>query len=1118
MTVVDFQQRQTALDPIRSFCVGAPAGSGKTELLIQRFLTLLARVKRPEQVLAITFTRKAAAEMRERVHEALLDAQRGEPCASEHQKQTRELALAALQADKEGAWQLSRNISRLNIKTIDSFCSHLTRQMPVLSEFGGQAEVIDDAGELYAEAVAELFKLIETENPLKDDLSELMLHFDNNWSRLQELLVSMLARRDQWRDYIGVHHRADEAEAYLLHTVNGIVTDSLQGLSNQLGAYSQELLALQQFACSNLGKTPPARFPGASPDDLQFWRDLRTLLLTAGKAGKWRSRVDKRLGFPADKGLAQEQKAKFLELGNELRDIDGLEDDLNAVMTLPEMEPESDSWRLVLHLSRILPRLAAELLLVFQGHGKVDHSQISLSALQAMGEDEMPTELALRLDYQLEHILVDEFQDTAINQFELVRRLTRGWGEHNDRNPGSPRTLLVVGDGMQSIYGFRDANVGLFLRARNEGFNGVRLEYLPLQCNFRSDEGIVSWVNNTFERAFPTTEDVSKGQIRFSEAVAVKPAGASPAVVMRSFSGDSASQLEVEAISTVVQEGIADPNCQSIAILARTRGHLQPILENFKALGILYSAQDIDNLASSSVIVDLLSLCKALGNPADRVAWMAILRAPWCGLGLNDLHTLATAGSYSAHTPIASTLIDEEILFGLTTDGRERVSLVSTALAKARLGFERLPLRVWVEQLWLELGGAAAVSSASELPHAERFFQLLEQAELEGQGLSVEWLEGKLQKLFIQAENPDSKVQVMTLHKAKGLEFDWVLIPSLQKTTRVNAKPLLLWDDHSNAEGERGFLLAADDHSKDGDPSLFNWLKAQRANKEILELTRLLYVGATRAVQRLFLTAQLKFDEKKEIFPEPPKRSLLAPIWQSFSEQMETTASILEPKEAMKPDSARPFYRLQKDTVMKLRNGQSMPVTTPDQDSNIPQRKLNRVDRYVGTVVHLALEQLSLLDDIPEVSSPLQLRRWEHALASLGLFDEALSSAVTRVEQSVNAVLADDQGRWILSSKHFQADSELRLTRVDSRGRLVDIIIDRTFVDEQSNERWVVDYKNSQPEVGETYEDFVEREENTYRAQLEGYREAMTVAGDQPVNCALYFTALARLHRVSEAP
>ena len=208
MSVVDLEQRKAALNPLQSFCVSAPAGSGKTELLIQRYLTLLARVSRPEQVLAITFTRKAAAEMRQRVLEALVAARDGEPCDSDHQQTTRDLALEALNMDAQENWQLVKNVSRLNIKTIDGFCSQLTRQMPVLSEFGGQAEIVDNAGELYTEAVSELFKLIDTENPLGEDLAQLMLHFDNDWGRLQELLGSMLARRDQWRVYIGVHSEA----------------------------------------------------------------------------------------------------------------------------------------------------------------------------------------------------------------------------------------------------------------------------------------------------------------------------------------------------------------------------------------------------------------------------------------------------------------------------------------------------------------------------------------------------------------------------------------------------------------------------------------------------------------------------------------------------------------------------------------------------------------------------------------------------------------------------------------------------------------------------------------------------------------------------------------------
>ena len=123
---------------------------------------------------------------------------------------------------------------------------------------------------------------------------------------------------------------------------------------------------------------------------------------------------------------------------------------------------------MVLHLSRLLPTLAALLLLVFQKRGVVDHSQVAQSALFALGDDDAPTDLALRLDYQIDHILVDEFQDTAITQYELLQKLTRGWGEYNEQNPLTPRTLMIVGDAMQSIYGFRGANVGLFLQARRE--------------------------------------------------------------------------------------------------------------------------------------------------------------------------------------------------------------------------------------------------------------------------------------------------------------------------------------------------------------------------------------------------------------------------------------------------------------------------------------------------------------------------------------------------------------------------------------------------------------------------------------------------------------------------
>ncbi|MDH3994208.1 MAG: UvrD-helicase domain-containing protein, partial [Gammaproteobacteria bacterium] len=696
MSIVDGPQRVSAIDPCRSFCVSAPAGSGKTELLIQRYLQLLSRVERPEQVLAITFTRKAAAEMRERVVEALQAATRQEPCDSPHESTTRELATRALAADARGGWYLVRDISRLNIKTIDSFCGGLTRQMPVLSEFGGQARLLDDAGDLYAEAVVALFRQVDDKHPVAADLAALMLHFDNNWERLQGLLAAMLARRDQWRSYVGVHHAPEESEAYLTETLESLVRGELVTLAGRLAPYQAELLELLRYAANNLGTKQPEQFPGIEPADVADWRSLRNLLLT--RDGSWRKRLDKTIGLPPGKGEPQQRKEQLTAILADLAQTDDLEQLLADVNFLPELVPGSEAWLLLVHLSRLLPVLAAQLLLVFQQHGAVDHSQVALSALQALGDDEAPTELALRLDYQIEHILVDEFQDTAINQYELLRLLTRGWGNYNELNPQAPRTVMIVGDGMQSIYGFRGANVGLFLKARERGFNGVMLEHLGLLSNFRSDEGVVDWVNETFAWAFPAADDPNRGRVSYTPASAVRPVALEPAVVMHAFHGEYAQAQELAFVCRQIAAAAADPDCASVAVLGRTRGHLQPVIAGLKQLGIPYNAPDMDRLASSPVVADLLTLCQALANSADRLAWMALLRAPWCGLLLEDLLKLSRRDESSRDAPLLAALEDDNLRQSLSADGRHRLDAVLLVLQLARWKRDRLGLRVWIEQ------------------------------------------------------------------------------------------------------------------------------------------------------------------------------------------------------------------------------------------------------------------------------------------------------------------------------------------------------------------------------------------------------------------------------------
>ena len=171
----DFNERTAALDVRRSFIVQAPAGSGKTELLVHRYLKLLETVEKPEEIVAITFTKKAAAEMRKRVIE-----------------------------------QISPELApRLRIQTIDALCASLTSRMPVLAKFGAQPGIAEDASELYQEAAS------RTLLDLKPPVARLLAHLDNNVADATQPLAGMLERRDQWLRSTGQAPTRSELEAAL---------------------------------------------------------------------------------------------------------------------------------------------------------------------------------------------------------------------------------------------------------------------------------------------------------------------------------------------------------------------------------------------------------------------------------------------------------------------------------------------------------------------------------------------------------------------------------------------------------------------------------------------------------------------------------------------------------------------------------------------------------------------------------------------------------------------------------------------------------------------------------------------------------------------------------------
>ncbi|TJZ62600.1 UvrD-helicase domain-containing protein, partial [Chitiniphilus eburneus] len=579
----DLAARQAALDPARSFLVQAPAGSGKTELLTDRILALLPTVARPEEIVAITFTRKAAAEMHARVMQKLLAARGPEP-EQANRRQSWRLARAALERDAELGWHLLDHPGRLAIQTIDSFCASLVRRMPYLSQLGGMPATVDDARPHYALAARETLALAGNAQ-FGAAVTALLAHLDVNLAKTEELLAGMLASRDQW---LGLLHGADRAT--LEANLATVVGDELRALAAAMPlGWQHELPPLARTAAQCLEAdapgllTPLLEWDGplpATPDALPQWRALAALLLTA--TGGLRKQLNKNIGFPAQCA----HKAPMAEwLGRHLPDAEWIAR-LAEVAELPPVRYSDAQWRILEALLTTLRLAAAQLTMVFAAAGEVDFTEIALRAIDALGAADDPSELLLRLDARIRHLLIDEFQDTSQPQIELLARLTSGWGQQ-DASGGDGRTLFLVGDPMQSIYRFRKAEVGLFLAARDRGIGEIAPDFLALQDNFRSQAGVVDWVNHTFIRLFPERDDGERSAIAYAASTAFNAALDGPAVVFHPAwrsEGAAPAEREEDIVLRLVRQARADGE-RSIAVLVRARGHAHAIARRLTTAG-----------------------------------------------------------------------------------------------------------------------------------------------------------------------------------------------------------------------------------------------------------------------------------------------------------------------------------------------------------------------------------------------------------------------------------------------------------------------------------------------------------------------------------------------------
>lgn len=1099
----DQHNRTKALDPRQSFIVQAPAGSGKTELLTQRFLKLLSCVeKAPEEILAVTFTRKAASEMRQRIVGALQFASKNSsPPESAHQRQTWSLARDVLIKDKQFAWDLQQYPNRLRIVTIDALCSYIANRMPVLSHLGGSPDIAEFAQEYYREAVERLLTQTTVQEEWAKSLSQLLLHLDNRITFISDLLEHMLAKRDQWLPHLGrLNHHHIPIQDYLDECITRIIVSHLEVLTELIDDdYKNELLMQLQYAANNCVQQEIGgaltdcveieEFPEPYPENIVAWLGIVELLLT--KENTWRKSYTVKNGFPGpsdtkdkeEKVQRKERKERMLSIVTALSANDQLLELLSEVKDLPPLQVTHEQSNILNALGELLPVLVAHLQVVFQEKGKVDFIEVNLRALQALGDELNPSDITLSLDYQLRHILIDEYQDTSSIQYRLFEKLVMGW------QPEDGRTLFLVGDPMQSIYKFRGAEVSLFIQTQQQGLGYIKPIPITLTLNFRSSANIIDWVNSAFVDIFPAFDDKSLGGVRYSSAIAHHEALENRGVQFHPVKEQhNQSALIVELIARYVN----DYPTERIGVLVKAKKHLAEVVSLLKQVRIPFVAIEIEHLATRSHVMDIISLLRAVYDWSDSVAWFSILRAPWLGLTLADLLVIAKQNQGI----VWQTISEYNKLIGLSSDGLKRLEKFVPIMQFWLSQRARHNMSAYLRGLWIGIQGPLSYVSPHFLNDIDKVLDLIHIFTLGLAKPNIEELTTRISQLYVDVSldtQDDSQVELMTIHKAKGLEFDTVIMPELGAKSPNQEPALLSWFERSHEEGIDLILAPRRSNQQDTD-KLYRYVEKQIRKKSEFENARLLYVGATRAKKSLHFISRVEIDENQEI-KNPIKGSFLRMLW-SHIDKPDYLHGPIAQESREQTCKKNMLIRLPNDMVLPNQMWERLYANMSklfDQENHPANSDI--ISRSAGSVFHRMMQRWANNSD-REIGQSVLL-----ALKRYGLNGLALENAISLVEQGLRNIQDCSKGRWIINPRHRERHSEWQLS-IKTHNGIENIIIDYSFVDD-NNVRWIIDYKLTHQKLFTDNE--LQEEVEKYRSQLTKYRKAVQLLEKRVTRCGLYF-------------
>jgi ATP-dependent exoDNAse (exonuclease V) beta subunit len=1000
----------------------------------------------------------------------------------------------------------------------------LVRQLPFVAGFGNNVGVEPDASRLYDEAARRTVLLLGDADPLVfGAVTGLLVHVDSDINKVQKLLADMLAKREQWLRLIGAANYSEQDLETVRESLECALADAVRyelTLLRDLVAQHlppgvrSELFSLMRYAATNVDPDNSLcqlagleDLPACEPAELGKWVAIDKFLFDSTR--KLRGSLNKNNGFPtSDRARKDACRTLLASLAADPQFSGSVCDRFARLAVLPPTRYTEAQWGFVKALFSVLPRAVANLKLLFAEEGCVDFSEVAQGAARALGGADNPTDLALSLGARIQHILVDEFQDTSVAQIELLKALMASW------EPDAGNSIFVVGDPMQSIYGFRQAEVVLFQRTRQDGINGWKLTPEELRVNFRSHAGLIEWFNHTFLHIL-TEDNVVTGAVSYAEADAIHPAVVDSVQVHPFALKDH--EAEGRRVAELVEQGLEETEHGTIAILVRARSHVVQIVKALQAKGIPFRAIKIDPLSERQAVLDIDALTRALLHLEDRTSWLAILRAPWCGLELADLWAICHDDPKS---PVWNLLQARKN--SLSDRGRQVIQRVVPILTEALSSRGRAPLRDWVESTWISLGGPAAAyagqNAEADLRDIYAYLDLLQEVENAGELPAPQIFRNKLDQLYAPADTSDGiRVEIMTIHTAKGLQFDTVIVPGLGRKPKEDDSRLLYWQERVLA-GKVQLLLAPIEavvaNAQKGS-TIEGYLRQIQKDRTSEENKRLLYVAATRAKRKLHLLGHIS---GPGVTPDANSllRLLFAVPEVAAAFQAIPATPALSSSTATLQSAVHVLRRLPLDWALPT-VPESLHWDAPSLDSSEPQGAhtfdwVSETLRRVGTVTHAFLRQIGRegLQYWTSEHIDRRLAAIRAALISEGVSPAELSTAVAKVAGALRGTLEDEKGSWILSA-HAEARSEFEISGVVD-GEVRRLKIDRTFVD--GSVRWIVDFKVTDIGGGAKNE-FLQKQVEKYRPDLTRYARVMQQLDPRPVRLGLYFPLLREFREIT---